>query len=161
MGYWDNLFETDLARSEKIEYLRMEAAGATDELVELRRAVADQRGQIARLELALEALLEVLRERKALTRDEVAVMIQQIDLADGVEDGRIGPDRVAEAPKCHICGRPVNPRRKHCLYCREPIKSGEAPPPRVTHCALCGGEVPEINTYFSEHGLICGDCHRR
>jgi len=161
MGYWDKLFDNEWAQRDDIDRLQHEAAFAADTAADLQRALHEQRQRVAKLELMVEALVEVLRERKALTRDEVAVMIQQIDLADGVEDGQIGPDRVAQAPKCHVCGRPVNPKRENCLYCREPIQLGHTPPPRTARCARCGAEVPEINTYFSEVGLVCGDCHRR
>lgn len=160
MSYWDKLFDTEWAQRDDIDALQVEAESAADQAAELRRALREERRRVSRLELTLEALIEVLRERKALTRDEVAVMVQQIDLADGVEDGRIGPDRVAAAPKCHVCGRPVNPRRDRCLYCGEPIQLGHTPPVRTARCARCGTEVPEIDTYFSEFGLICGACHR-
>lgn len=82
----------------------------------LRRLERTER-RLDRTELLLEAVVRVVRDRNLVSEEAIRELIAQIDLEDGVEDGRIGQDRSARAPKCHSCGRPVNPRRTQCVYC--------------------------------------------
>jgi hypothetical protein len=119
--------------------------------------------KVARLELTVDALVEVLWSRGVATRDELAIAMQRIDLVDGVEDGRIGPDRSAQAPKCSHCGRPVNIKRSHCLFCTGKIDIDTAPSrsstaSRETRCCECGTIVREDQVRFGARGLYCGQC---
>ncbi len=122
-------------------------------------------GHIARLELILEALVRILEEHGLLDLELLARMVQQIDLEDGVEDGAIGPDRTADAPKCPHCGRPVNPRRTECIYCGGPLTpvaggldQDRNAPARMTTCRGCGKVISERDGFGSEYGLLCATC---
>jgi len=108
------------------------------------------------------ALVRLLEVRAGLSADELQLMIQRIDLADGFEDGRMGPDVSSEAPQCPTCGRPINPKRSNCLFCNtrlDPVARQSAEPiTRHVECKSCGERVAESDTYFSEMGLLCAAC---
>jgi hypothetical protein len=161
MSIWETIFSVAATRSD-LRKLREETVMVSDTSA-LRERVAEAEAQLGRIELALEGLVEVLVARKLIAREEVALAIQRIDLADGVEDGRIGPDRADKAPPCPACARPLNPRRSHCLYCETPIDhealKPKPPPPRLVSCTRCATTVPERTTWISETGVICTDCH--
>ncbi len=156
MSYWDDIFSND--PSQHTPGQPLEATGG-DDVFDLRGLIADQARQIGQLELTVEALVHILEQRHGLTRDELALTIQRIDLADGVEDGQMGPDQSLNMPSCHVCRRPVNPRRDICIYCHTPIEQGAAPRRiRTVRCAKCGKEVAELRSFVGEGGLVCGGC---
>ena len=160
---WDHLFKgSDAWQTDQIEENRRAIQVETDvvegELLQAKR-------QIARLELILEAVVRILEEHGLLDLELLARMVQQIDLEDGVEDGGIGPDRTANAPKCPHCGRPVNPRRTECIYCGGPLTptAGDATqdknsPARMTTCRHCGKVISERDGFVSEYGILCATC---
>lgn len=74
---------------------------------------AEQERRIDRLVLACQALCELLRERDGLTSAEIQAKINEIDLRDGVLDGKMKPQVV----KCSGCGRPVSSSRPKCIFC--------------------------------------------
>lgn len=114
------------------------------------------------LELALSSLMELLRVRTGITSEELSVMMGRLDLADGVEDGKIGPDATQNAPTCPACGRPVNPSRPSCLFCNAPVEVAATAPPnpstRTVTCTRCGATTAETDSYFSGTGLVCPKC---
>ena len=63
--------------------------------------------------LACQALWELLREETALSDEDLRNKMREVDLRDGNADGRLRPVAVA----CEKCDRPVNSRRRTCLYC--------------------------------------------
>jgi hypothetical protein len=170
---WKHLFDSDRARRddiedarERVDMLQTSFDAASDQVVGISQAIGELRAGVERLSLAIEGLVRVLEVRGVLTRDEIALMIQRLDLADGVEDGRIGPDVTARAPSCPRCGRPVNARRKTCVFCDAPVvvprqaKTPEAARAlRTAVCSSCGRRVPEVDTYFTERGVVCDSCH--
>ena len=118
------------------------------------------------LELALSSMTELLRVRLGVSAEELSLMMQRLDLADGVEDGKIGPDLTREAPSCGQCGRPVNLKREVCLFCNAPVErpveeaSPAAPPARMVRCTLCEALIDERDSYFSDRGLVCSACFK-
>ena len=69
--------------------------------------------QLDRLELICMAVWSLVKEKTNLTDDDLARRIQEIDLADGVQDGKITKG-VAICPQCQ---RPLSLRHHRCLYC--------------------------------------------
>ncbi len=135
--------------------------GVTDALA---REVDSLAARLARTELLAQSLYLVLKSRGLLTDAELELMVARVDLADGFEDGLIGPDRSTEAYACGACGKPVNTQRAECIYCDTPIASTPATRtkpsyPSVT-CSRCQDEVASNTTWFSEHGLLCSPCHQ-
>jgi hypothetical protein len=66
-----------------------------------------------RLALICQALWELMREQTNLTENDLITRMQQIDLRDGIADGRMTPVAV----ECPSCGRRSNSRRDECVYC--------------------------------------------
>ncbi len=162
---WDYLFDNEYKQRRDIQMLKAQVAdaGSTQSAAwQQQRDLAAMSQRLARLELTVEALVRLLQVRTGLSRDELGLMIQRVDLADGVQDGQIGPDRIGDAPPCANCGRPLNPKRETCLYCDAPvaeaIKEHVAPPPRLVRCVRCNAEIPEQSSYFSEDGIVCQKC---
>jgi len=102
------------------------AGNASSEARRAARTAEESKGRLAdltsrcdKLALSCQALWELLRERLDLTEQELLDRVQEIDLRDGKADGRMAT-HVAECPACQ---RPVNSRRKTCLYCGEPMNA--------------------------------------
>jgi hypothetical protein len=69
--------------------------------------------EIQRVKLLNQALWEVLREKTGLTDAELEKKIHEVDLRDGMQDGRM-----TETPlKCPTCGRVSSSKHWKCLYC--------------------------------------------
>jgi hypothetical protein len=69
--------------------------------------------QIERLTLLNQALWELLRTKISLTDQELEQKIHEIDVRDGIEDGRM----TKTALKCPTCGRVSSSKHWKCLYC--------------------------------------------
>lgn len=73
-----------------------------------------------RLALVCQALWELLREHTELSDADLVRRIREIDVRDGVADGRMTPVPV-ECPACH---RQSTSRREECLYCGARLPGG-------------------------------------
>ena len=80
-----------------------EAAGAAQDL-------EDRVDQLVTVNLALWSLL---KQKLVLTEEELIERVKQIDLADGVPDGKV----TGQVRKCSACGRVMHRRHKRCMYC--------------------------------------------
>lgn len=76
--------------------------------------------RIDALALTCQALWELLQQKTGLTEDELQAKMQEIDLRDGVEDGRMSGTSL----KCPGCSREVNSRRGNCMYCGSVLPAG-------------------------------------
>jgi hypothetical protein len=84
------------------------------------RGVERVEDRIARLERTVEqlklinvAFAELLTEKFGVAESELIAKVQEIDLRDGVQDGK-----ASTAPAlCPKCGRHCNARKNRCLYC--------------------------------------------
>ncbi|MFK7990420.1 MAG: hypothetical protein AB8I08_30640 [Sandaracinaceae bacterium] len=161
-------FDSDRQQRRDLETLRGEvAAGASQTEVErLKR-------QVSQLQLLTRALATLLETKGLATPEELEVLVQQIDLLDGVEDGQMSEEVWHGAARCDHCQHFLNPAREQCLYCGR-AQTGEGPggpyrggastkreAPRLATCGTCGNQVPQQQTYFTDEGqLQCGTCHR-
>ena len=68
--------------------------------------------------LVCEALWTLLREKHALTEEELIERVNQIDLTDGKLDGRVRRPPV----QCPKCGRTTPKRFFQCIYCGAEIQ---------------------------------------
>lgn len=69
---------------------------------------------VDRLMLINVAMWELLKARTGLREDDLMKKMQEVDLRDGVADGKITRTQAAQ---CKKCGRPLSPRHRKCLYC--------------------------------------------
>jgi len=75
--------------------------------------IRDLQHQVQRLQLLNQALWELLRNKLSLTDDELAGKAHEVDMRDGVADGKM-----TETPlKCPTCGRVSSSKHWRCLYC--------------------------------------------
>ena len=70
--------------------------------------------KIDKLSLITQALWALVSEFHSVPEDALIAKIREIDMQDGVLDGKVnkGP-----AKKCHECGRVMNKMHNKCLYC--------------------------------------------
>ena len=71
--------------------------------------------RVDRLTLITCALWELLRDRSDLKEADLINKMREIDLRDGVEDGKVG----IPAVKCSSCGRTISAKDATCIYCAE------------------------------------------
>ncbi len=159
MSVWDNIFDPHRTyrHSREIEELQMQVNHAPDHT----RALQAMQARLNQVELLNRSLIELLTAKGVLTEQELSVMMQQVDLLDGVEDGKISAQVHANAPRCGACGRYANPKRQQCVYCGEQLRikaAQKARPVRMVTCAQCRSDVPEQSTYYAEQGVLCEGC---
>ena len=104
---WDAGQGRRIGRSED----RIESATQTVDT--LKRQIADALDRLDNANLVTLALWELMAERLGLTVEELRTRVADIDLRDGVHDGRYA----GEASTCTGCGRPIRPQRTRCMYC--------------------------------------------
>lgn len=75
--------------------------------------IRDLRAQLERLTLMNQALWELLRDRLQISDAELEQKVGEVDLRDGVADGKL----TATAVRCPNCSRVCNSRHAKCLYC--------------------------------------------
>ena len=115
---------------EIIQQSQIHAAKSTAELAEStakrteskadrqQHQIHDLERQVERLNLVVIALCELITKSGVFSRETLQATVNEIDLRDGVKDGRIHV-----APRtCPQCQRPCHPRRTHCLYCGEVLE---------------------------------------
>ena len=69
--------------------------------------------RVNRLALINMALWSLVQEKTGLTEQDLVERVRQIDLMDGVEDGKLSK----QVAKCPSCGRTMSTRHHRCLYC--------------------------------------------
>ena len=103
----------DMHQYRRINQAQTDANTAARKANDLDRRLAELERRADRQALASQAVWEVLRDRLGLADAEIFAKMTEIDLRDGVADGRISP-RVTE---CVGCGRSVNSARPRCVFC--------------------------------------------
>ena len=117
LSLWKYLFDSESRQRADINSLRAAAGVAAGTASSTSGKVDALRQRIERQELLLETMYRALIGRNIVTEEEFKDRVAQVDLEDGVEDGKIGADRVARAPKCSNCEKPASRKRTHCVYC--------------------------------------------
>lgn len=94
------------ATSRELAIAKRTVSNNSDEVAKLTR-------QVERLTLASQAMWEIIRATGAVSDEQLLAKMQEIDLRDGREDGRISQSRTT----CPKCQRVNNSRRDKCMYC--------------------------------------------
>lgn len=105
----------EYSRLQKESFLYKTGVSGEKDRAEKRNAYQD--AQINKLNLICQAMWELIRDNTRLTEDDLLKKVKEIDLRDGVEDGKITPDQ-----NCRKCNRRLQKRQARCLYCGEEIK---------------------------------------
>ena len=90
-----------------------EAARASAGARRAEQATSEVEERIDKLTLICMAMWELLRDNTKFTEADLMAKVQEIDLRDGVPDGKV----TTTVSKCPECGRSMNPRHQTCLYC--------------------------------------------
>jgi len=102
-----------LHQHRQISAAQADAARATSRAGTADRNVEALIDRLDKLTLVNMAVWSLVREQLELTEEQLAERVREIDLADGVEDGKVTP----QVAKCPQCGRVMSPRHKKCIYC--------------------------------------------
>jgi hypothetical protein len=78
--------------------------------------------KIDSLALTCQSLWEILRDQTGLTEEELTAKVNEIDLRDGLRDGKMG----SGGEPCTKCGRVLSKRHMRCMYCGEPVERQHA-----------------------------------
>lgn len=110
---WDAKQQRSISRvSDKLQTANLSLESLRDRLLEAHE-------RLDRSNLVNLAMWELIAERLGLTTEQLRQKVIEIDLRDGLQDGKFS----GEAPACGGCGRKMNPNRSHCLNCGDPRPS--------------------------------------
>ena len=89
------------------------AADAVTKAHEAQQQTEELRSQVDRLQMICEGMWTIIKTHTAATDEDLARLVEQIDLRDGKINGK-----TASIPQnCSSCGRVVSVRTLVCLYC--------------------------------------------
>ncbi|MEL7296584.1 MAG: zinc ribbon domain-containing protein [Pseudomonadota bacterium] len=100
-------------QSSRITQSQAQADSASQRSTDAARRVQALEAEVETLSLALMAMWELVGKSNGLFMKDLERKMQEIDLRDGVADGRMTRASV----DCPSCGRRVGDGRKSCLYC--------------------------------------------
>ena len=78
-----------------------------------RESLAQMQERLDTLVLINMAMWSFIRQNSNLTEEDLMDKVREIDLMDGVEDGKV----TKHVAKCTQCERVMSPRHKRCVYC--------------------------------------------
>lgn len=99
--------------NDEINTARVPDAHLSSTVNQVRSETQELGRQLNRLMLLNQALWELLQERVGLSETDLINKIREVDLRDGVEDGKF----TARAVRCPRCERVCNSRHSKCIYC--------------------------------------------
>jgi len=103
----------DLYQQYKINKVEVDAQSAKHIAEKIQNDIYSINYRIDTVLLAMQALWEIMKERGGVTDEELVKKMEEIDLRDGVADGKMSMKIVV----CPNCGRNNNSKRASCLYC--------------------------------------------
>jgi hypothetical protein len=104
----------DLHQERRINEVQDGANQAARKATDFQERVHQLEDRIDRMLLTNMALWSLVRDTTGLTDHDLLSRVQQIDLEDGVADGKVSRTAPTTCPKCH---RTFSPRHRRCLYC--------------------------------------------
>ena len=85
-------------------------------------SVQQLEARVDKLLLVCRSMWELVRDNTSLTEDDLMEKVLELDLRDGVADGRMSQ----AVQTCAHCGRKMSPRHARCLYCGQEDVTNEA-----------------------------------
>jgi len=89
------------------------SSGAMTAANQAARTAVDIEERLDKLMLINMAMWELIRDRSKLTEADLLAKVQELDLRDGVPDGKM----TRTVSKCSKCDRTMSPRHQSCMYC--------------------------------------------
>ncbi len=78
-----------------------------------RTAIEEISDRLDKLSLVCLSMWSLLLEHTDLREEDLMRRVREIDLQDGVADGKV----TKQIQKCGKCGRTMSPKHNKCLYC--------------------------------------------
>ncbi len=103
----------DLFQQTRIEGTAKEAKHALAKASLAQGDIQSVDQKLDRLTLITAALWEIVQERHGITEADLARKMREIDLRDGIEDGKPGHAPV----RCKHCGNTISTKDLSCIYC--------------------------------------------
>ena len=97
----------------RIADVERQAGQAKNQIEYSKKDIAELEERLDQLALKCQALWELLREESNLKDEDIYQRIHEVDLRDGVADGKM----TGTAQACPGCGRTIGKRYTRCLYC--------------------------------------------
>ena len=104
----------ELNQQRRIGEVQAEARNSEMRTRDVQRDVELLQQSVEKLALVNAAMWSLLQEKAGLKNEDLANRMQQIDMQDGVADGRISPQ---SAMVCAKCQRPLSRTHERCMYC--------------------------------------------
>lgn len=104
----------ELHQQRRIGEIQSDARNAEGKARDLGYQVNVLQQSIEKLALVNAAMWSLLQEKAHLKDEDLANRMQQIDMMDGVADGRISPQK---AMLCAKCQRTLSRTHERCMYC--------------------------------------------
>jgi len=89
------------------------ASRAESKTSSLEMEIKNLQADLSRTLMICESLWELLKEKTALTEEDLHKKLYEVDMRDGVLDG----NNKRKAVKCPECGHMVSARHVACIYC--------------------------------------------
>lgn len=106
----------DFSQDTRITSLHGDVRWQGEKVESINMDLADLEKLVVRMQLAVEAMAEILQSRMGIENREIIDKMVEIDLRDGKHDGRITPAAVT----CEKCQRPSPANSPKCIYCGQP-----------------------------------------
>ena len=100
----------DMETSASTTEAYIEARRATRSVDELERELGEK---VDRLALICRAMWELVRERNHLSEEDLLDKISEVDLSDGILDGKVRTPQ----KRCSSCGKVLSRKHMRCYYC--------------------------------------------
>ncbi len=94
-----------------------DAARAKSKAGKVERQVRVLEANLAKSMMINEALWELIRDQHGLTEKDLHEKLYEVDMRDGVLDGK----HQRKAVECPNCSHAVSPRHPACIYCGQVI----------------------------------------
>jgi hypothetical protein len=104
----------DLHQERRIGAAEDNANHAARKATDFQERVRFLEDRLDRMLLQNMAMWSLLRDTMGMTDQDLVNRVQQIDLEDGVADGKVTRTAVTTCPRC---SRSFSPRHRRCLYC--------------------------------------------
>ena len=105
-----------------LEKFALATDAASPEVARILQLEANQE----RLFLICTALTELIRDKSLATEIEVIAKLQEVDLRDGMVDGKFSGVQIVACPHC---GNRTKRRHHNCIYCGKPLELPEPEQP--------------------------------
>ncbi|MFH1741580.1 MAG: hypothetical protein ABIH23_21445 [bacterium] len=103
----------ELCQTSHITGAGRKATQASEQVAYVSSHVHELEARIDKLTLISMALWSLLQQVSDLTEEDLIERVKEIDLSDGVLDGKVRQPAV----KCPQCNRTMSQKHRRCLYC--------------------------------------------